>query len=112
MKRRFDQLAPDQFETAALLRAVDAVDELRDGLKDGEDGRPPQLRSDLLRLHQLATAVFNQGARAKAGELFDLAVDLQDEVFDLLNALEQIQATLSQLTALQPEGPAEQDAND
>ena len=39
---------------AALLRAVDAVDELREDLNDGEDYRPPQLRTDLLKLHQSA----------------------------------------------------------
>lgn len=56
----WDELSPENFDTTALLRAVDAVDELRSDLNDNEDGAPPQLRDDLLKLHQLAMAVFNQ----------------------------------------------------
>lgn len=32
------ELAPDNFYTTTLLRAVDAVDMLRDDLNDGADG--------------------------------------------------------------------------
>ena len=60
----WDELSPENFETAALLRAVDAINELRGDLNDNEDGGPPQLRTDLLKLHQLAMAVFNQGSRS------------------------------------------------
>jgi hypothetical protein len=42
------------FETAELLSAVDAVDCLRDDLNDGEGGRPLELRTNLLKLHELA----------------------------------------------------------
>ena len=48
----WDELSPDNFDTMALLSAVDAVDELRSDLNDNEDGAPPQLRDDLLKLHQ------------------------------------------------------------
>ena len=61
--KEWEQLSPEHFETAALLRAVDAVDELRDDLNDGEGFSPPQIRTDLLRLHQLAMSVINEGAR-------------------------------------------------
>lgn len=37
----------ENFETTALLRAVDAVDKLRDDLNDREYGAPPQIRCDL-----------------------------------------------------------------
>lgn len=47
----WDKLSPENFETHSLLRAVDAVDELRDELNDGEFVTPPQLRTDLLKLH-------------------------------------------------------------
>lgn len=39
-------------------RAVDAVDALGDGLNDRDDGSPPPLRTDLLKLYQLAMDVF------------------------------------------------------
>ena len=53
----------ENFETTALLSAVDAVDCLRDDLNDGEGCRPPELSTDLLKLHELAMAVVNNGAR-------------------------------------------------
>ncbi len=99
----WNELTPENFDATALLRAVDAVDELRGELNDGEDGGPPQLRADLLKLHQLAMAVINQGSRSQVADLFEFAVDLEDQVLGMTNALEQVQDTLSQLTALYPE---------
>lgn len=97
------ELSPEHFDTRTLLHAVDAVDALRGELGDGEDGRPPSLRDDLLKLHQLAMAVINQGSRNRVADLFDLAVDLEDQVHGLMASLEQVQEALSQLTALYPE---------
>lgn len=99
----WDELTPENYDTTALLRAVDAVDVLRGDLNDSADGAPPQLRTDLLKLHQLAMAAFNEGSRSRVAELFDLAVDLQDQVDHLMTSLEQVQETLSRLTALYPE---------
>lgn len=99
----WDKLSPKNFETAALLRAVDAIDELRTVLNDNEDSGPPQLRTDLLKLHQLAMAVINKGSRSKVANLFEFAVDLEDQVQTMMTSLEQVQETLLQLTALYPE---------
>ena len=107
----WDELSPENFETAALLRAVDAVDDLRNDLNDGEDGRPPQLRTDLLKLHQLAMAVFNEGSRGQVVDLFEFAVDLEDQVLGMMTSLEQVQETLSKLPALYPESLQFDDAN-
>ncbi len=52
----WDELSPENFDTTALLRTVDAIDDMRNDLNDGEYGTPPQLRADLLKLHQLAMA--------------------------------------------------------
>ena len=101
-----------KFQTTDLLRAVDAVDSLRDHLNDGEHGRPPELCTSLLRLHQLAMDVVNNGSRSKMDEMFDLAMDLEDQVCDMLSHLEQIQSTLEGLVALKPESEAETDADD
>ena len=108
----WEELSPENFETAALLRAVDAVDDLRTDLNDGEDGRPPQLRIDLLKLHQLAMAVINQGSRSQVADLFEFAVDLEDQVLGMMTTLEQVQETLSQLTALYPESLSYADLDD
>ncbi|MBT2375510.1 transposase [Pseudomonas fluorescens] len=107
----WDELSPENFETAALLRAVDAVDMLRGDLSDSEDGGPPQLRTDLLKLHQLAMAVFNEGSRSQVADLFEFAVDLQDQVDHLMTSLEQVQETLSQLTTLYPESLSYEDGD-
>ena len=66
----------ENFETTELLSAVDAVDSLRDDLNDGECFRPPELRTNLLKLHELAMAVVNNGSRSQASKMFDLAMDL------------------------------------
>jgi len=96
------ELSPENFETATLLRAVDAIDELRGDLNDNKNGGPPQLRTDLLKLHQLAMAVFNEGSRSQVADLFEFAVELEDQVLGMMTSLEQIQETLSQLTELYP----------
>jgi hypothetical protein len=102
----WEALGPESFDTTTLLRAVDAVDAMRDHLNDGEDGRPPQLRTDLLKLHQLAMDVVNCGARSQVPALFDLAADLEDEVSGLMESLQEIRQTLAALTDLYPESLA------
>ncbi len=93
----------DSFETTTLLSAVEAVDVLRGELSDDEDGCPPKLRDDLLRLHQLAMAVFNEGSRSQVEELFNFAVELEFQVSDMTETLGQVQKTLSELAELYPE---------
>ena len=53
----------ENFETTALLSAVDAVDCLRDDLNYVEGCRPPELSTELLKLRELTMAVVNNGAR-------------------------------------------------
>ena len=93
----------ENFETTTLLDAVDHLDSLRYELADDEDFRPPTIRQDLLRLHQLAMDVVHSGYLSKGEELFDLAFDLEDQVFGLMENLEAIQDTLSTLTRLAPD---------
>jgi hypothetical protein len=102
----------ENFETTRILAAVDSVDSLRDDLNDRDHGAPPVIRDDLLKLHQLAMAVVNNGARSQAGEFFDLAGALDDQVSGMMEALEQIRDTLSDLTALYPESLDYEDEND
>jgi hypothetical protein len=93
----------ENFETTELLSAVDTVDSLRDDLNDGEYSRPPELRTNLLKLHELAMAVVNNGVRGQASEMFGLAMDLEEQVSHMMTNLEQIQDTLAKLIALYPE---------
>jgi hypothetical protein len=93
----------ENFETTRLLTAVDSVDRLRDDLNDQEQCRPPAIRDDLLKLHVLAMAVINNGSRRQAPALFDLAGELDFQVGEMMEALEQVRETLSDLVALYPE---------
>lgn len=93
----------DNFETADLLRAVDEIDKMRGYLNDRDHHRPPQLRDDLLRLHTLAGRLINARAKGEAREFFDLALELDDQVFDLMESLEVVRDILTKLTDLYPE---------
>ncbi len=96
------QALQDGFDTRQLLDAVDDVDTLRSTLAD--DGlQPPELRTRLLKLHGLAMAVVNDGSQNQAAEMFDLALELEDEAADLLEAVTRLHDTLSTLTALRPD---------
>ena len=88
------------FETARLLSAVEHVDQLRRLLGDDEDFRLPQIRHDLLRLHQLAIEFVNNGVMSKCSEVFFLAFDLDDQIFTIREALDEIEKTIQTLTVL------------
>ena len=55
-------------------------------MNNGEGGSLPQLRTGLLELHQLAMAVFKEGSRNQVADLFEIAVNLEDQVFSMMNA--------------------------
>jgi len=70
----------ENFETTWLLSAVDHLDVVRGQLADGDHLEPPEIRTDLLKLHQLAMDVVNNGWTSEAKELFDMAGDLEMEI--------------------------------
>ncbi len=90
------------FDTRQLLAVIDDVDTLRAALSD--DGlKPPEIRDRLLRLHGLAVKVVNEGSQHQATSLFDLTSELEDEAFDMLEAVTRLHETLETLTALRPD---------
>jgi len=92
----------EDFDTQRLLDAVGELDALRSIFSD--DGlRPPEIRNRLLRLHALAMAVVNEGSHRQAPELFDLAMELEDEAFTMLEAITELHEALSALVELRPE---------
>jgi hypothetical protein len=93
----------ENFETSSLLTAIDQLDKVRGELADGNNGEPPEIRTELLRLHQLAMEVVNNGRTGQAQKLFELAGDLEMQVFNMVEALDDIQQTLNKLTDLYPE---------
>lgn len=103
MKQEDWQRLYEGFETRDLLDAVDHIDEVRQSIGDQEYNRPPELRTNLLKLHGLAMDVVNNGFTSSADEMFDLADELSLQVCGLTVALEKIQETLDQLLDLRPE---------
>jgi hypothetical protein len=72
-------------------------------LNDGDDGSQLQLHTDLLKLHQLAMDGFYRGAQQRlVPELFDLAVELEDQVLELMTSVEEAQDALEKLEPLYP----------
>ncbi len=91
----------DGFDTRRLLDAVSDVDDLRGSLSD--DGlRPAAIRDRMFKLHELSMEVINDGAQDQAGELFELAAELEDEACDILEAATRLHKALSALTELRP----------
>lgn len=99
----------ENFETTWLLSAVDHVDRLRGHLGDGDHFQPPEIRTNLLKLHQLAMDVVNNGWVSQASELFELADDLEMQVIEMMESLEYIQQTLGKLTDLLPDSPFDEE---
>jgi len=74
----------DGFDTADLLRAVDEIDKMRGYLNDRDHFQPPEIRDNLLKLHTLGMRLINARAKGETRAFFDLAMELDDQVFDLL----------------------------
>ncbi len=108
-EKQFDKLYNEGFDTYRLLRAVDALDAIRPIFSDecGAGGgipRPPEIRDKLLDLHQRAMDLFNSGYRRSTDRgVFDLALEIEDEIFEAIENLETIRDTLSDLTVLTPD---------
>lgn len=92
------------FDTRSLLRAVDDVDLMR-GHLDGDGNKPPEIRDDVMRLHQLAMRVVNHGSTDKEvrREMFDLAGDLETRIDELADAIDRLRETIGTLAALEPD---------
>ena len=93
----------ENFDTLSLSKAVDQIDVLRGHLNDRDVLAPPEIRGSILKLHGLAMDVINKGFVGRAPELFDLANDVEDQIFEMMEALRGVQETLDKLTALCPE---------
>ena len=93
----------ENFESTWLLDAVRQIGDVRGHLGDGENWEPPQIRTDLLKLHSMAMDVINSGWTNKIKDMFDMAIDLEMQVDEIIETMEAVQETLSKLTDLYPE---------
>lgn len=106
-------MTSEPLEASDLLDAADHLDRARPYLNDPELCRPPEMRTDLLRLHGLAMHVVGGGGtKEEARELRSLALDLGAQVADVLEHLESVRYTLHALLAAVDELDDEGDLND
>src|SRR3546814_19523828 len=56
----------DGFDTLSLSHAVDELDKMRGHLNDREHHNPPEIRKDILKLHDRAMDVVNHGGKGRA----------------------------------------------
>lgn len=92
----------DNFDTWWILDSVKEIDKIREHIADGENWEPPQIRSDLLKLHALAMEVVNSGLTSSSPEMFELAMELEDQILDIRESLDFIEEKLSKLNSLYP----------
>ena len=102
----------ENFETMWLLGAVDDIDNLRGYLGDGPNFEPPQIRTDLLKLHQLAMDVVNNGWESNLPELIELADDLEFQTSEMMDILEKVQDVIQKLLHLLPEDHSNEEDDD
>jgi hypothetical protein len=97
----------DNFDTMDILYAVDQLDEIRALVADRENYRPPEVRDNLLKLHKLVHSIINEGhVSSDSDELWNLAYDIEDDIYPILENAEKILDTLRKLTALAPDEEA------
>ena len=65
---------------------MDELDTLRGSSVTTDTGRPPT-RDQLLKLHGVGVEVLNNGVQHRARAFFDLAQEVEDGVFDMLDAV-------------------------
>ena len=92
----------ENFETEELLNIIDDLDEIRDIIADTEDCKPPQIRRDLLELHQLIFNMVKQGG-SLTDEIYDLTGDISMTMSTIIEVAERIMDTVDQLEDLLPE---------
>ena len=104
----------EKFDTQRLLDAVDTLDDVRPVISDqfNEDGfpRPPEIRDNLLKLHEKAHKIINgEFSYDTDMGMFDLAWELEEELYDIIESLEKIKKVINDLTKLTP---SEEDEDD
>jgi len=94
----------DKFETMDILEAVEALDQIRHIMADGDEIKPPQVRDDLLNLHSILHKVVNEGHDMSEDEdIWKLASEIEDTLYPLLENAEKIVNVLQKLMDLDPD---------
>jgi hypothetical protein len=94
----------ENFETFDILTAIDQFDSARGYIADQSLNTPPELRINLLKLHDLAMNVISYGNNDKEQikELFELADDIEWDIDNAISSLKKVRKVVRNLTALCP----------
>lgn len=93
----------EEFDTHSILYAVDKLDIARGYLSDREDYRPPEIRDSLMKLHRISMDVVHSGHAGAVRELFDIANDLEDQLYEITTSIEYVEKVIRSLLDVYPE---------
>ncbi|MDQ7839382.1 MAG: hypothetical protein RDU59_12920 [Thermodesulfobacteriota bacterium] len=102
-KKAFEELM-EEFSSMEILEAVSSLDEIRGIVEDREINRPPEIREKLMKLHEM---VMDEKITSGGETIWDLANEIQDELFPLQEAIEHIMDVLEKITDSAPENDDE-----
>ena len=91
-----------EYDTRQILDAVDALDEIRSLVRDDDNVGPPEVRSDLLKLHGMAHNLINEGHSSLPDDedISVLAFDIEDTIDTIRDNAEKILDSLQPLMTL------------
>lgn len=92
----------ENFETTWLLDSISHLDKVGAYFSDREGFGPPRIRQELFELHTLAMQVVN-GNPGRIRELFDMAGELDDQIYCMMESLSFIKDILTRLIQLYPQ---------
>ena len=94
----------EEFDTTRLLYAADALDRMRSILGDTIMYAPPEIQDNLLRLHKITLEQQEIAEYPDIDEeVFDLAWELESDLYEIQEAAESILKVLNDLTELSPD---------
>ncbi len=107
---------PDEegdFDSMHLLEAVDHLDQIRYHVADDEDLRPPEVRQQLMELHQLIFGWMREGRTIPDEEqVWELIDEIESTVFPIVEHTDQIMTILHALEKMLPEPDDEYEDED
>lgn len=108
-----DQLRPgwEDFNPMDLLEAVEAFDQIRYLVADDADLRPPNMRLQLLQLHQLLFRCINEGVPIPAqANVWGMVWDMEEAIAPIVEHAERLLAILAALWQILPDPEDLEDA--
>jgi len=98
-KKAYEKLM-EEFSSMEILETVTSLDEIRGIVGDREINRPPEIRDKLMRLHEM---VMDEKITSNGETIWDLANEIQDELYPIQEAIEQIMDVLDKIIDSAPE---------